>query len=71
MVSKGEVSNKLNEYLTYLECQLGHRTKAVQVDNGKEYINNDLLAWCREMGIDLQVMVPYSPVQNSISKCFN
>ena len=41
------------------------------MDNGKEYINNNLLAWCREMGINLQVMVPYSLVQNGISKCFN
>ena len=55
MVSKGEASNKLKEYLTYLECQLEHRTKIVQVDNGKEYINNKLLAWCRETGIDLHV----------------
>ena len=29
MVSKGEVSNKLKEYLVYLECQLGCRMKVV------------------------------------------
>ena len=71
MVSKREASNKLKEYLTYLERQLGRRTKAVRADNGKEYINNALLAWCRETGIDLQVTAPYSPAQNGVSERFN
>ena len=41
------------------------------MDNSKEYINNALLAWCREVGINLQVTAPYLPVQNGVSEHFN
>ena len=71
MVSKGEASKKLKEYLIYLEHQLGRQTKAVHTDNGKEYLKNEFISWCKETGIDLQVTVPYSPVQNGIAERFN
>ena len=71
MVSKGEASEKLKEYLIYLECQLGRWTKAVCADNGKEYLENEFLSWCKETGIDLQVTAPYSPAQNRIAEQFN
>ena len=71
MVSKGEASEKLKEYLTYLEHQLGCRTKAVRADNGKEYLKNEFISWCKETGIDLQVTAPYSPAQNRVAKRFN
>ena len=71
MVSKGEASEKLKEYLIYLERQLGRQTKAVRADNGKEYLKNEFISWCKEMGIDLQVTAPYSPVQNGVAERFN
>ena len=71
MVSKGEASSKVREYLIYLERQLGHRTRTVRTDNGKEYVNNALTSWCKETGIDLQVTVPYSPAQNGVAERFN
>ena len=71
MVSKGEASEKLKEYLIYLERQLGCQTKAVHADNGKEYLKNEFISWCKETGIDLQVMAPYSPAQNGIAERFN
>ena len=71
MVSKGEASEKLKEYLTYLERQLGRRTKAVRADNGKEYLKNEFISWCKETGIDLQVTAPYSPAQNGVAERFN
>lgn len=71
MVSKGEASNKVKEYLTYLERQLGRWMKAVRADNGKEYVNNVLLSWCTETGIALQLTAPYSPAQNGIAEQFN
>ena len=71
MVSKGEASKKLKEYLIYLEHQLGRQAKAVDADNGKEYLKNEFIFWCKETGINLQVTAPYSPMQNGIAKWFN
>ena len=71
MVSKGEASEKLKEYLIYLERQLGRRTKAVRANNGKEYLKNEFISWCKETGIDLQVTAPCSPAQNRVAKRFN
>ena len=39
MVNKGKAGQKLREYLTFLEHQLGKRPKAVRADNGHEYLN--------------------------------
>jgi len=71
MVNKGEVGQKLREYLTSLERQLGKRPKAICADNGREYLNTTTETWCKDVGIDLQVTAPYLPAQNGVSERFN
>lgn len=38
---KGQASQKVKEYLTYLKTQ-DKRPKAIRVDRGKEFVNDDL-----------------------------
>lgn len=38
------------------------------MDNGTEYINKDLITWCKGKVIELQTTAPYSPQQNGISE---
>jgi len=71
MVNEGEAGQKLREYLTSLERQLGKRPKAVCAENGCEYLNTATETWCKDVGIDLQVTAPYLPAQNGVSERFN
>ena len=42
---KGEAPQKVKEYLTYLKTQ-DKKPKAIRVDRGKEFVNDDLKTWC-------------------------
>jgi hypothetical protein len=68
---KSEATIKMKQHLTYLERRCENRPKKVRVDNGKEYINNELLTWCKDRGIEIQMTAPYSPEQNGVSERFN
>jgi putative transposase len=58
----------MKQHLTYLEKDCENKPKKIRVDNGKEYVNDELKAWCKDRGIDLQITVPYSPEQNDVSE---
>jgi len=60
---KGEAPQKVKEYLTHLRTQ-DKKPKAICVDRGKEFVNDDLKTWCREQGIEIHMTTPYSPSQN-------
>ena len=67
---KNEAVQKVKEYLAYL---IAHdiKPKAIRIDRGKEFVNNDLIAWCKERGIEIQMMAPYSPSQNGVAERMN
>ena len=41
------------------------------LDRGKEFLNETLLSWCREQGIDVRKTAGYSPSQNGIAERMN
>ena len=49
----------------------GRVPKAVQINRGKEFINECLWRWCNEQGIEICLTAPYSPSQNGIAECMN
>ena len=67
---KDEASQKVKEYLTYLKTQ-GRYLRAIHVDGGKEFINQNLCNWCCEQGIEIQITAPYSPSQNGVAEHMN
>src|SRR6266446_1594703 len=67
---KGEAAQKVKDYLTHLKTQ-GKMPKAIHVDRGKEFINDELKTWCREQGIEIHMTTPYSPSQNGVAERMN
>ena len=41
------------------------------MDRGKEFLNESLLSWCCEQGINVRPTAPYSPSQNGIAERMN
>jgi len=71
LTSKGEASAKVKHYLTWVEKQDNKSPKIIRVDNGREYINRDLITWCLDKGIEIQTTAPYTPEQNGIAERYN
>ena len=67
---KGEAPQKVKEYLMHLKTQ-GKMPKAIKVDWGKEFVNDELKSWCREQGIEIHMTAPYSPPQNGVAERMN
>jgi hypothetical protein len=64
---KIEAAKKVKEYLAYLKAQ-GKNLKAIRIDHGKEFVNEELDSWCCEHGIEIQKTAPYSPSQNGVAE---
>ena len=57
-------------YLAHLKTQ-GRNLKGIQIDQGKEFVNEKLESWCKEHGMEIRYTVPYSPSQNGIAERMN
>jgi len=67
---KSDAAQKVKNYLTKLISH-DRKPKAICIDRGKEFINKNLMDWCSEKGIDVQMTAPYSPSQNGIAERMN
>lgn len=61
---KSEVVEKFKIVVNIAEKQFGHPVKILQSDNGREYINEEMKAFCNENGIHHRKSVAYTPEQN-------
>jgi transposase InsO family protein len=68
---KNEASAKVQEYIAYLEQQQNILPKCIRADNGKEYVNNDLIGWCYNKGLQLEFTAPHSLEQNGVAEHYN
>jgi transposase InsO family protein len=57
-------------YLAHLITQ-GRKPKGIQMDCGKEFVNEKLKTWCNERGIEIRFTAPYSPSQNGVAERMN
>ena len=71
MKLKSQASEKVKQYLIHLQNRCGKTPKIIRVDNGTEYINADLMKWCKDRGIEVQQTAPYSPEQNGLAERLN
>ena len=71
LAHKSDTGAVVKSTLTMLETQTGYRTKRLRCDNGSEYINADLKAFCDAKGIKLETTVRYTPEQNGAAERLN
>ena len=61
------LTNFNNSKLKYKTLQK-KRIKILISDNGGEYTSKEVIAFCKEIGIKRELIVPYNPEQNGIAK---
>ena len=67
---KDEASIRVKNYMTHLKS-CGRIPLAMRIDQGMEFLNDPLVDWCHEHGIDLEPTAPYSPSQNGVAERMN
>ncbi len=67
---KNDATQKVKNYLAYLKAH-ERKPKAIRINQGKEFVNENLMAWCRVRGIEIQMTAPYSPSQNGVAEQMN
>ena len=71
LARKSDTASAVKATITLLENQTGHRVQRLRCDNGTEYINSELEAFCRSKGIKLETTVRYTPEQNGAAERLN
>lgn len=61
---KSEVIDKFKEFVNISEKERGHKIKALQSDNGTEFVNAEMKTFMADNGIRHRRSVPYTPEQN-------
>lgn len=54
-----------------METYKGAKVSKIKCDNGREFVNNEMLAYCRQKGIKIGPTVPYSPQLNGKAERLN
>ena len=68
--TKDGATQAVKNYVTNLQTQ-GKKPKALRFDRGGEFVNDDLLKWLTEQGIEIQMTAGYSPSQNGAAERLN
>lgn len=69
--SKTDVPKHLKEYMEMVNAQFGHGVSRLRCDNGKEFMNSEIMEYCRSKGICIEPTVPYTPENNGKAECLN
>ena len=65
---KSEVCEKFIELKALIENAFGLKIKILRYDNGGEYVSNEFLHICSQIGIQVQHSISYTPQQNSVAE---
>lgn len=68
--SKDQAMQKVKNYMAYLKAR-GASLCTIRMDQGTEFLNENLRSWCHSEGIQLQLTALYSPSQNGITERMN
>ena len=68
MQKKSEIFSNLCEFKALVEKELGKQVKALQSDNGSEYISKKFKDLCSKEGIRRELIVPHNPQQNWVTE---
>jgi len=68
MKHKSDVFEKFQEFHAMTKNKFGRSIKILRVDNGKEYMNNNMMQYLSKHGIQMETTAPYTPEQNGRSE---
>jgi transposase InsO family protein len=66
--TKDEVFSKFQEFKAEVENLTDKKIKTIRSDNEREYTSKELNAFCKELGIRRELIVPHNPQQNGVAK---
>ena len=67
---KDDAITAVKNHVAYLKAR-GLHPNAFRCDEGSEFVNDELIRWLQEQGIELQKTAPYSPSQNGAAERLN
>lgn len=68
---KSGVCDAFKHYKSFVERQTGKSIKALQSDNGREYLNSEINSLLADHGIERRLTVPRTPQQNGVAERMN
>lgn len=68
MKHKSDVFDKFQEFHAIIQNKFDRSIKILRIDNGKEYINNNMLRYLAKHRIQLKTTAPHTPKQNERSE---
>ena len=71
MAHKSDTATVIKDIIEQLENLSGHRLQHLRCDNGSEYVNANLAAYCADKGIKMETTVRYTPEQNGAAERLN
>ncbi|CAB0016275.1 unnamed protein product, partial [Nesidiocoris tenuis] len=69
--SKSEVKDRLIDYITKIENKWERKVKTLRMDNGGEFVVEELKNFCNKKGIETDYSPPYTPQLNSYAERLN
>jgi len=70
-MQKDEVYYKFKEFRFEVETLVERKIKTLIYDNWGEYTSKELIAYCKEVGIKMELIVPWNPEQNRVGEMKN
>jgi len=71
MKQKSETTKIMKDFVTEIELQYHKTLKAFRMDNGGEYVINDLKRFCELKAIIHECTPPYYPESDGVVECLN
>ena len=65
---KSEVFDLFKVFKSLVENQSGRKIKILKSDNGGEYDKSEFNQYCKDLGTQMQHLIPYTPQQNGVAE---
>ena len=65
--TKDEVFGKFKEFRSKVDTLTERRIKALRCNNVGEYTSKEIIVYCKEEGIKMELIVPYNTEQNGVA----
>ncbi|GAX77803.1 hypothetical protein CEUSTIGMA_g5246.t1 [Chlamydomonas eustigma] len=65
---KNDAFNHMKKVHKFVERQTGNNTKCFRTDRGGEFLYNDVVDYCNELGIQLELTTTYTSQQNGLAE---